>query len=64
MKLKNNSARPHWIGNILIAPGTVAEVDDEYRGAYNAAELQEVADEAEQPKRGRASKVTAENDPA
>lgn len=64
MKLKNNSARPHWLGDVLIAPGAVAVVDDAFRGAFNTKDLEEVSEPQEQPKRGRPAKVTADDDAA
>ncbi len=60
MKLKNNSARPHWIGDVLIAPGSIGEVVDEWKGAYNKADLTEVVEEAQEKteeKRGRKPKA-------
>lgn len=42
MKLKNNSARPHWLGNVLIAPLATEEVGEEWRNAYNKKDLEEV----------------------
>lgn len=42
MKLYNKSARPHWVGNVLIAPLATEEVGEEWRGAYNANDLEEV----------------------
>lgn len=65
MKLKNNSARPHWLGNVLIAPGATEEVDPVWKGAYNDKDLEVVRDdevvvEAEEVvdvKRGRKAKV-------
>lgn len=60
MKLKNISARPHWIGDTLIVPGDTVEVDAVWRGAVNANELIEVVEEVESPeapKRGRKPKT-------
>ena len=60
MKLKNNSARPHWIGNVMIAPGAIETVDDEWKGAYNAKDLELVeeskVEEVGEVKRGRKPK--------
>ena len=42
MKLKNISARPHWVGDVLIAPGEIKDVSDEYANAINKADLVEV----------------------
>ena len=42
MKLKNKSARPHWIGDTLIAPLATETVGDEWRDAYNKQDLEEV----------------------
>lgn len=76
MKLKNTSARGHWIGDVLIAPGEVKEVAEMWRGAYNQAELEEVVDapepvesepteeEAAPKKRGRPAKVSQDADAA
>jgi hypothetical protein len=62
MLLKNISARPHWLGDVLIAPGQTADVADLWRGAFNAAELVEIVEEKpEQPKRGRPAKVSEDD---
>lgn len=42
MKVKNISARPHWVGDVLIAPGETKDVSDEYANAINKADLVEV----------------------
>ena len=42
MKVKNISARPHWVGDVLIAPGEIKDVSDEYANAINKADLVEV----------------------
>lgn len=47
MKLKNISARGHWIGDALIAPGEVKDVPEVWRSAYNRADLVDVADAVE-----------------
>lgn len=67
MKLKNKSARPHWLGNVLIAPLATEEVGEEWRSAYNKQDLEEVierkdevvieAAEVEVKPRGRKAKV-------
>lgn len=69
MKLKNNSSRPHWIGDVCIAPGATEVVGDEWRSAYNKADLSEVEDvaevesgEVEAKKRGRPAKVKSDAD--
>ena len=66
MKLKNNSSRPHWIGDVCIAPGGDGVVGDEWRAAYNKADLSEVADaesvDVEAKKRGRPAKVKSDAD--
>lgn len=72
MKLKNKSARPHWIGNVLIAPLATETVGNEWRNAYNKQDLEEVierkdevvieAAEVEVKPRGRKAKVEAEAD--
>ena len=41
MKLKNISARPHWVGDVLIAPGETKDVSDEYANAINRTDLVE-----------------------
>lgn len=67
MKLYNKSARPHWLGNVLIAPLATEEVGEEWRGAYNKQDLEEVKAKPapeqveevveEAPKRGRKAKA-------
>ena len=46
MKLKNISARPHWLGNVMIAPLAIEEVGEEWRNAYNKQDLEEVKEKA------------------
>jgi len=62
MKLKNNSARGHWLGSVLIAPLETKEVGDEWRNAYNKTDLEEILDKvaevSEPAKRGRPAKVS------
>ena len=41
MKVKNVSARPHWVGDVLIAPGEVKEIAEAYANAINKADLVE-----------------------
>ena len=41
MKVKNISARPHWVGGVLIAPGEVKDIAEAYANAINRAELVE-----------------------
>lgn len=41
MKVKNVSARPHWVGDVLIAPGETKDVSDEYANAINRHDLVE-----------------------
>ena len=41
MKVKNVSARPHWVGDVLIAPGEVKDIAEAYANAINRAELVE-----------------------
>ena len=62
MKLKNNSARPHWIGDVLIVPGETAEVNDMWEGAYNTAELEKLdsPQQEEKKKPGRPAKADKE----
>lgn len=59
MKLKNNSARGHWLGNVLIAPMETKEVGEEWRNAYNKQDLEEVV-EAGKPGRKPGRKPNAE----
>lgn len=63
MQLKNISARPHWLGDVLIVPGQTAQVADIWRGAFNSAELVEIVEDEkpEQPKRGRPAKVSEDD---
>ena len=42
MKVKNISARPHWVGDVLIAPGEVKDIAEAYANAINKADLVEV----------------------
>ncbi len=42
MKVKNVSARPHWVGDVLIAPGEVKDIAEAYANAINKADLVEV----------------------
>ena len=53
MKLKNISARPHWVGDVLIAPGETKDVSDEYANAINRNDLVEdkPAESEEKPRR-------------
>lgn len=46
MKLKNISSRPHWLGNVMIAPLAIEEVGEEWRDAYNKKDLEEVKEKA------------------
>ena len=41
MKVKNVSARPQWVGDVLIAPGETKDVSDEYANAINRNDLVE-----------------------
>ena len=41
MKVKNISARPHWVGDVLIAPGEVKDIAEAYANAINKADLVE-----------------------
>ncbi len=41
MKVKNVSARPHWVGDVLIAPGEVKEIAGAYANAINRNDLVE-----------------------
>ena len=64
MKLKNISARLHWIGEESIAPGETKEVPDAYDGAFNANDLVKVENAApentETTRRGRNKKESDE----
>ena len=42
MKVKNISARPHWVGDVLIAPGEEKEIPKGFDNAINKADLVEV----------------------
>lgn len=42
MKVKNVSARPHWVGDVLIAPGEEKEIPKGFENAINKADLVEV----------------------
>lgn len=41
MKVKNISARPHWVGDVLIAPGEVKDIPEAYANAINRNDLVE-----------------------
>ena len=53
MKVKNISARPHWVGDVLIAPGEVKDTAEAYANAINKAELVEEkpVEEEDKPRR-------------
>lgn len=67
MKLKNISARPHWVGDTLIPPGGEGVITPEWANAYNKADLVPVAATADDPeddapkKRGRPAKVKTDD---
>lgn len=42
MKVKNVSARPHWVGDVLIAPGEEKDIPKGFETAINKADLVEV----------------------
>ena len=46
MKVKNISARAHWVGSVMCVPGVEAEIDDAYANAINRDELVPVKDSA------------------
>lgn len=46
MKVKNISSRLHHVGDVSIIPDAVAEIDDDYAGSVNSAELVAVVAEA------------------
>lgn len=64
MKVKNVSARLHWVGEVKCVPGEVAEIADMYATAINTEELVPVEDvkpdapteEVKKPRGRRASK--------
>jgi len=39
MKVKNVSARLHWVGTVMCIPGEIAEIDDSYATAINPDDL-------------------------
>ncbi|MDO3651399.1 hypothetical protein [Nocardia mangyaensis] len=39
MKVKNVSARLHWVGAVMCVPGEITEVDDMYASAIDKTEL-------------------------
>ena len=61
MKVKNVSARPHWVGDVLIAPGEVKEIAEAYANAINRNDLVEDKPvEAEEKPRRQYTKREAE----
>ena len=61
MKVKNVSARPHWVGDVLIAPGEVKDIAEAYANAINRAELvEEKQGEAEDKPRRQYTKRETE----
>ena len=60
MKLKNNSARGHWLGDVLIAPMETKEVGEEWRNAYNKSDLEEVKEVVEQEAETTTTEVKTE----
>ena len=62
MLVKNISARPHWVGNVLIAPTETKEIGDEWANSINAEELIAVAEEKE-VKKSKKTKEVAEDAP-
>lgn len=62
MKFKNISQRPHWVGDVLIAPGATESVSEEWASYVTTDELQPVKDEADAPKGkpGRKPKESAD----
>ena len=53
MKVKNVSARPHWVGDVLIAPGEEKDIPKGFETAINKADLVEEkqADTEDKPRR-------------
>lgn len=39
MKVKNVSARLHWVGAVMCVPGEITEIDDMYASAIDKTEL-------------------------
>ena len=60
MKVKNVSARPHWVGDVLIAPGEVKDIAEAYANAINRAELVEdkPAETEDKPRRQHTKRET------
>ena len=57
MLVKNVSSRPHWVGNVLIAPTETKEIGDEWANSINAEELIAVAEEKEVKKYKKTKEV-------
>ena len=61
MKVKNVSARPHWVGDVLISPGEVKNIAEAYANAINRNDLVEDKPvEAEEKQRRQYTKREAE----
>jgi hypothetical protein len=60
MKVKNMSARLHWVGDVMCVPGEIAEIDDKYASAINKDELVPVVDDepADAPAEDKPTKRT------
>jgi len=61
MKVKNVSARLHWVGDVMCVPGEIATIDEKYASAINKAELVPVVEDAPA---GEAAGAPAEDKPA
>lgn len=49
MQVKNVSARPHHVGDVVIAPGETKEIAKAYENAINKAELVPQVEEKAKP---------------
>lgn len=49
MKVKNVSARLHWVGDVMCIPGQEAEIGDEWAASIDKAELVPVESPAIEP---------------
>ncbi len=56
MKVKNVSARLHWVGAVMCVPGEITEIDDMYASAIDKTELMLVDEPVEEPTKVPADK--------
>lgn len=56
MLVKNVSSRPHWVGDVLIAPNETKAVSDIYANAINQQELVSLESEKPEPKKAKKTK--------